>query len=164
MEKGMAEKKFLEKHKECEHLKPLEEALLDVPEKQRENVISQINRVDSELETPRKFTEKVKDKLTLNNQIGPLPINKKGCVVIPISGSLYKPGKFLGAKSFFAIDFLEKKAIYRKKSKKKFRKIWKRYKNDLKMFKKIENDLYAEYAACRDEITSEEFWRGYLGI
>ena len=164
MEKGMTERKFLEKHEECEHLKPLDEALLDAPKKQRGSVISQINRVDAELETPRNFTEKIKDKLTLNNQKVPLPINKKGCIVIPISGWLYKPGKFLGAKSFFAVDFLEKKAIYRKKNKKKFRKIWKRYKNDLKTFKKIENDLYAEYAACRDEITSEEFWRDYLGI
>ena len=106
----------------------------------------------------------MKDKLTLNNQKTVIKTNKKGCVVIPADGWVYTPGKFLGAKSFFAVDYINKKAIYRKKNKKKFREVWKRYKKDLKTFKKIENDLYAEYAACRDEITSVDFWRNYLEI
>ena len=164
MQKGIAEEKFLEKHKTCEQLKPLEVALTDVPKKIRDDVASRINRVGAETDIERSLTAKVKDKLTINNQKASVPLEKKGCVVVPADGWLYTPGKFLGAKSFFAVNFINKKAIYRKKSKKKFKQVWKRYKNDLKTFKRIEKDLYQEYANCRDEITSEKFWRDYLGL
>ena len=164
MQKGIAEQKFLEKHKTCEHLKPLEEALLDVPKKHLDEVIAQMNRTDVWIETPRNFSEKVKDKLTINNQKAYMPLHKKGCVVVPGDGWAYIPGKFLGAKAVFAVDFINKKAVYRKKNKRKFKQVWKRYKKDLKEFKRIEQQLYADYAACRDEITSEAFWRDYLGM
>ncbi len=164
MQKGIAEEKFLEKHKTCEQLKPLEEAILDVPKKQRAEVISQINRMNAEVDVPRSLSLRVKDKLSLNNQKTVIKTNKKGCVVIPADGWVYTPGKFLGAKSFFAVDYINKKAVFRKKNKKKFREVWKRYKQDLKEFKSIEDQLYADYATCREKITSEAFWRDYLGI
>ena len=52
----------------------------------------------------------------------------------------------------------------RTKDAEKYAKLLKRYKADVKQYKKCEKELAEAYSNSRPIVTSDEFWKRYLGI
>ncbi len=63
-----------------------------------------------------------------------------------------------------AVNPFDQTANLRLQDRKRFRKIMKRYRHDMRLYKKNRKRLEAEYEAKRDWLTSEQFWRQYLEI
>ena len=165
MEKGMAEAKFLEKHKTCELLKPLDEALLDVDEESRGFVKQGINYSEAYNTTGRGIKQKFFDVASWNGQTltGNVGLPHRNWVVLPHDESLYMPEKTSGAEHIFVVDFFQKRGVVRHKDPEKFKELHERFKHDIKEIKG-NRKLLKRYKKVRAEITGEEFWKDYLGI
>ena len=112
---------------------------------------------------PRTRSEALVDFLTFNRQ-RVMTTTEKGAAVIPTEGWIYPPGKIRGKDTIIAIDTHRRKGIVRHRDINKFNAIMKRYYDDLSYYHKNRVQLEKDYAAARERLTSEEFWKGYLGI
>lgn len=165
MEKGKSEEMFLLKHKTCEQLKPIEEALLDVPEDKRDDVRKQLNITDVYFKKERTLKQRVFDVASWNGQTltGDAGIPDRDWVVMPYEGWYYLPEKQSGAKNIFVIDFYGKRACVRHRDKEKFKELHSRFNAAMKKIKG-NTELIERYRAVTPYITSEEFWRDYLSM
>ena len=165
MEKGKAEEMFLEKHKTCEQLKPLDEALEDVPEEIRNEIRSKIKLLDVYREGERDIKHKVFDVASWNGQTltGDAGLPNRDWVLLPYEGWFYMPEKQMGAKHIFAIDFIGKRAAIRHRDKQQFEELRKRFDSAIKKIKG-NKDLIEKYRKATPYVTSEEFWREYLSM
>ncbi len=165
MEKGKAEEMFLLKHKTCEQLKPIEEALLEVPKEKREDIMRQLNITDVYIDEPRGIKQRVFDVASWNGQMltGDAGIPDRDWVVMPYEGWYYMPEKQSGAKNIFVVDFYAKKGCVRHRDKEKFKELKARFKAALKQIKG-NNELIERYRQAAPYVTSEEFWRKYLSM
>ncbi len=165
MEKGKAEEMFLQKHKTCEQLKPIEEALQEVPEDKRSAVIEALNITDVYIEGRRELKQRVFDVASWNGQTltGDAGIPDRDWVVVPYEGWYYMPEKQSGAKNIFVVDFYAKKACVRHRDKEKFKELKARFDRAMKKIKGNE-ELIERYRKAAPYVTSEEFWRSYLSL
>lgn len=161
---GIAEKTFMDANKHKEKLIPFAEL-----EKEAHALgltdfhIGSIDRQLIDSDAPRTTIQRLNDLLTDNNQR--LIVNKgRGYAVIPVLGWAYPAGAIRGKEYLIVIDWYNKCGAIRKKDAKRFAQISERYKQDLKKFKSIEDELSRRYAASRENVTSIKFWKSYLGI
>ncbi len=103
------------------------------------------------------------DFVTFNRQRVLKKVNND-FAVIPSEGWIYMPGKIRGKETIVAIDSHRKRGTVRHHDVNEFNAIMKRYREDLAEYRKNKQDLEKRYAAAREWLTSEEFWKGYLGI
>jgi hypothetical protein len=52
--------------------------------------------------------------------------------------------------------------VLRRKDRARFEELYRRYKALRKEFDKRHDEIYAQWAAAKDELTSIEFWKWYL--
>lgn len=166
MTKGKAEEMFMVKHKTCEQLKPIDEALLDLPENLREEAASKIDFMSAYDRKQRTIKQRIFDLISLNGQrlIGNLGLPKRRVVVMPAEGWEYMPEKVLGAEYIFAVDFNSKKAAVRHKDKSEFKHVYKRFKHDMRRYKREKQNIVEKYRSAKPVITGEKFWRDYLDM
>lgn len=166
MTKGMAEKMFLEKHKTCEQLKPIDDAIADLPENLRGKVIAGIDYIEAYFIKNRTLNQRIFDLISLNGQrlTGMFGLPNRDVVVMPAEGWEYMPEKVLGADYILAVDFNNKKAALRKKDTNRFKEVYKRYKKVMSNYKQNHAQIESSYRQVRDIITSEDFWRDYLDM
>ncbi len=63
-----------------------------------------------------------------------------------------------------AIDMERKRVAIRRVDQKRFKILWKRYKDDLKIYRDNKERLKQEYEAASKILTSVAFWKAYLGL
>jgi hypothetical protein len=67
-------------------------------------------------------------------------------------------------KKYAAVNPFEEKVAIRTLDKNRYHKLMKRYKRDNEYYMKNHGRLAQEYRNAKKYMTSEEFWRKYLGL
>lgn len=112
----------------------------------------------------RKFIDKWLYRLTYNGQrLWPFRLYKKGNVYISFDHS-YQPQKMAMHDEVIAVNPFEKTGVVRRLDKKRFRELMIRYRKADLYCKKHRKEIEDAYRMERPYLTSEKFWRKYLGI
>lgn len=162
---GKSEECFLRSNKKAEKLLSFDElqAQIDeIPEIDLDLKSLTVGEVDRD--RPRTRGQALVDYITFNGQRTPFAGDAKGVSIIPAAGWVYPAGKIRKKDVLIAIDQFNRKGVIRRRDKGRFDEVVKRYKEDLKRYKREKEDLEARYAAAREWLTSFEFWKGYLGL
>ena len=113
---------------------------------------------------PLSFSNRIYLKLTWNGQrLSPKFLEKPGIVPITYDWSL-QPQKIARRSKLLAVNPYNETGIYRTKDKKKFHELMKRYKTAMRNYNKNKEIVAKKYSDAKKELTSESFWRKYLGI
>lgn len=103
-------------------------------------------------------------KLTWNGQRWwPTTKGEPRRAVIAFNWSL-QPAIVAGKDELLAMNAMSATGVVYKKDRKRFKELVRRYKTAAKYYEKHKDELVKVYRAARDELTSEEFWREYLGL
>ena len=161
----VAERRFMDANRNKEKLVPLSE-LDDMAAKAGIEgfSVAALDRQAVDENPPRSRLAALVDLLTCNRQHTVLANNGEGYGIITSLGFAYQPGRIRGKRALIVIDYFNGKGTVRMKDRARYRAIWKRYKADVKTYKREIERLRSEYAAARAELTSEAFWKSYLGI
>ena len=159
----VAEECFMAANRNAERLVPLDELLagLDAPTRER---IESMGVDELEDDGERSLKERLLTYFTGNFQKGPLAGKGSGTAVISAKGWEYQAGQIYGKDRIVAIDWNSRKGVVRTRDTARYKEVMARLKRDLQQLEREGARLRAEYAACREEMTSEAFWRTYLGI
>ena len=161
---GMAEKTFMDANKNKEKLIPFDQL-----EKAAHAIgltdfhIRDIDRQLIDSDKPRTFIQRASDLITDNNQHR-IVSDGEGYAVIPVLGWAYPAGAIRGKKYLIVIDWYNRMGAIRTRDNNRYSVIKRRYKEDLKKYKQIKNDLSARYSQSRETVTSLEYWKSYLNI
>lgn len=161
----VAEQRFMDANHAKEQLIPFDELDALVAKMGIEGFhVADLDRQAVDEDEPRSKLQSLVDLLTCNRQRTLLANDGTGYGVITSLGFKYQPGRIRGKRALIVIDYFHQKGTVRLKDHARFRTIIKRYKTDVRTYKKNIDRLRAEYAAARAELTSETFWKSYLGI
>ena len=67
-------------------------------------------------------------------------------------------------KTYIAVNPMQKTGCVKELDKEKFNELQKRYYRDMNYYKKNNEDIRKRYRHAQKTLTSEAFWRKYLGI
>lgn len=112
----------------------------------------------------RSLVQRAFDHLTVNGHRCPSFILKKGIGVIPYDGWYYAPNQIRRYARLLSISHDGSEGIYREMDRARFKSLYRRYKADLKLYKKNKYKIEAQYREARSELTSIDFWKKYLGL
>lgn len=112
----------------------------------------------------RSLVQRAFDHLTVNGHRCPSFILKKGIGIIPYDGWYYAPNQIRRYARLLSISHDGSEGIYREMDRARFKSLYRRYKADLKLYKKNKNKIEAQYREARSELTSIDFWKKYLGL
>ena len=105
------------------------------------------------------------DSFTYNGQrFTPQGMRKKGIISVPFEPDKYSGERFRRRKKVLVVDRFGKKGFVREADDKKFKELMRRYKATVKNYKANHAKVEQAYAAARDYLVSEEFWKKYLEI
>ena len=110
----------------------------------------------------RNLVYRAYDFLTFNGQRGPSKLQKGGLGVIAYDAGFYSPNEIRGKDALLAVTPDGSEGVLWKKDRARFNELFKRYKATLKEFHERREEVSAQWAAAREEITSVEFWKWYL--
>ena len=110
----------------------------------------------------RNLATKMLDFVTYNGQRGPSQLARGGLGVMPYNGWFYPPNDIRGKDMLLAVSRDGNTGVLRRKDRARFDSLYRRYKELRKEFDKRHDEIYAEWAAAREELTSVEFWKWYL--
>ena len=110
----------------------------------------------------RSLVDRAYDFLTFNGQRGPAKLQGGGLGVIAYDAGYYSPNEIRGKDALLAVTPDGSEGVLWKKDRVRFNEVLKRYKATLKEFHARREEVSAEWAAAREEITSVEFWKWYL--
>lgn len=169
MEKGAAERSYLDHLKKAEKLLPLDDIKEDalalgvdldtIP-------ATQFDHENYERDDHRSFVERIRDNMTVNGHrmVRGDYYDKGSVAVISAAGWLYPVDELRKKEYIIAIDAPSKKGIIRKMDKECFNQLWDRFHRDMVEFRANKDRLRKEYEAARSVMTSLPFWKQYLGI
>lgn len=169
MEKGAAERSYLDHLKKAEKLLPLDDIKEDalalgvdldtIP-------ATQFDHENYERDDHRSFVERIRDNMTVNGHrmVRGDYYDKGSVAVISAAGWLYPVDELRKKEYIIAIDAPSKKGIIRKMDKERFNRLWDRFHRDMVEFRANKDRLRKEYEAARPVMTSLPFWKQYLGI
>lgn len=110
----------------------------------------------------RSVVQKAYDLLTFNGQVGPRALAGGGLGVLAFDGWYYSPNEIRGKDALLAVSPDGTEGVLRKKDRKRFKELLKQYRAVLKEYEARKDEVNAQWAAARDELTSIEFWKWYL--
>lgn len=126
--------------------------------------VKEINFGDIYCDRPRKFIDKCIYHLTVNGQrFWPQEWLHKERAIIPFDHCVVTQRQTL-RKELLAVNPHLKTGVIRKIDKKRFKEIYKRYKKDLKYYKKNHVNIEDSYREKAKYLVSEEFWMKYLDL
>lgn len=115
-------------------------------------------------EAPTTLKDRVIAKLTWNGQrLCPKWLERDDVATTSFDG-FFRLHKIIMRKKILAINPYTMSGIYRIKDKKKFRELKKRFDQASKNYQKNREAIAKQYADAKPELTSEKFWRKYLGL
>lgn len=112
---------------------------------------------------PTRLWRRWADRLTYNGHLLPQRLLKTKPVIIPHDGA-HTPGKIFRARNVLAVDVYNKTAQMRTMDKKRFRKLLRRKNKIFARYNRTRVKTERAYASAQKRLTSEEFWREYLGL
>lgn len=114
---------------------------------------------------PLSFLQRVWYYVTYNGQRFYTPESKwKKDYAYVLYDWAHQPGRCAFHKNLIAVNPIERTANRRVQDKEKFKSLYKRYKRDLRLYKKNKEKLRKEYQESFKYMTSETFWRKYLKL
>lgn len=159
----IAEDRFMAANRNAEKLLPFEElkeAVTDVAGLD----LDEIDEPEVYRDEPRSKWQALMAFSTFNGQRMFDIKGKSNCAVIPYQGWFYPAGKIHGVDVIIGMDVYNQKGVIRRKDKRRFKEVWKRYKKDMREYKRNKTALEQAYRQARGKLTSAEFWKDYLGI
>lgn len=159
---GVAEETFMDSNRMKERLVPFDELEAQAHELGLTDFyISRIDRQFIDSDRARGLVERLSDFATDNRQ--KLFVNEgEGYAVIPVEGWVYPAGVIRGKKYLIIVDWHNRAGVIRVKDPERYARIVKRYKADLKQFRRCGKDVIRAYRERRGELTSTAFWKRYL--
>lgn len=113
---------------------------------------------------PLRFENRLFLKLTWNGQRWcPKFLENPNLAAIQADWVL-QPERSARRTQLLAVNPYEGTGVVYRKDRKRFKELMQRYKKLVKEFEKNRDKIYQQYQEKRDYLTSEEFWREYLGI
>lgn len=161
--KGVAEKTFLAANKRKETLVSFDELDRQARAHGLDFNIDRYTRQRIDDNVTRSIPERLMDYATNNGQRG-IVSKGEGYAVIPFAGWVYPAGVIRGRHWLIVVDWFNKKGALREKDVDRYRAIMRRYHRDLQYYRANSKRLKDEYSAARTRLTSQEFWRDYLGM
>ena len=158
----VGEKRFIEANREKEKMMPLDELAIEA---QKLGVdVSKLTHSEIKQLGQRSKIQAGFDFLTCNGQrfFDENKGRKGKVVVIDAAGWVYPSGRIRNAEILIVVDMYNKCGAIRHMDKQRFKEVWTRYKKAEKEFKKRKDELFAAYAARKDEFISVDFWKRYL--
>ena len=122
----------------------------------------ELNSLDLFESSERGIYAKAFDLLTFNGQVGPKWMSKGGLGVIPYADWAYSPNAIRGKDAILAVVSQTSMGVLRKKDRSRFASLRKRHKAVVKEYEAKHEEVEAQWAAARSELTSLEFWKWYL--
>ncbi len=158
----VGEARFMEANREKEKMLSLDELAVEAEKLGVD--ISKLTYTGINQPGSRSEVEAAQDFITCNGQrFFDENSKRKGKVaVIDAAGWVYPSGRIRNAEILIVVDMPNKKGAIRRMDKQRFKEVWSRYKAAEKEFKKRKTELYAAYAARKDEFTSVDFWKRYI--
>lgn len=162
-----AERAFMEANRHAEKLVPLEELREQLDELGVDllDIVDVDAMKENDVAERRSFSQRVIDYITFNGQrIDMGYVKKDTYAVIDVAGWLYPADRIRRKDMIIAIDLENRCGVVRRLDRNRFGEIWRRYKKDMKQFRRDEKRLREAYAAAGIEFCSVEFWEKYLGL
>ncbi len=124
----------------------------------------EVNLFDVYGDVPRRFFKTLLYRITYNgHRFFPDFLLNDEVQEIPFDFG-YTPGKMALKRTYLAVNPMQKTACLKPIDKKRFHELQRRRYKDLHFWRKNRKNIMADYAAKRDYLVSEEFWRKYLGL
>lgn len=115
-------------------------------------------------DSPRSLADRILYVLTCNGQrCFPKALLRKKTGIIGYDDS-YQPQSQTLRRQLLAVNVWQRTAALRRQDRVWFRTLEKRRRRLMKQFRRSQTDLAARYAAAREELTGEAFWRRYLNL
>lgn len=159
----VAQKAFMDANKNAEKLEPFDQLYNDALDAGTDLHGLTIWKLDRD--TARTLPDRALDFLTVNRQrfaVG--NIGEGGTAVIEAAGWEYPAGKISDTDTIVVIDPPNRKGAIRHRDTDRFNAVWKRYKDDMKEYKRKRNELKRAYQAAKPIMTSVAFWKKYLDM
>ena len=118
------------------------------------------------IDTPRRAKDKLLFHLTDNGQkfCPEFLYNRPAKLPIAAFDFSIQTQKISMVKQYAAVNPYEEKVAIRTLDKKRYKELMKRYKRDTELYKKRHADIAGAYRKAKPYLTSEKFWREYLGL
>lgn len=158
----IAESRFMEANREREPMIPLSE----LAEKAKKFGVDlhALTHSHLSLDGQRSTFQSAIDYLTFNGQR--ISYNQKKrhgkVAVVDAAGWTYPAGKIREAETIIVVDMPNRKGAIRHIDPRRFKTVWKRYKAAKRYYEQHKDELFASYAARKEEMTSVAFWKKYL--
>ncbi|MDE6921185.1 MAG: hypothetical protein K2P89_14980, partial [Lachnospiraceae bacterium] len=126
--------------------------------------VKEIDFEDIYCDIPRKFIDKCIYHFTMNGQrFWPQAWLRKERAVIPFDHCVVSQKQTL-RKELLAVNPYLKTGVIRKMDKKRFKEVYKRYRKDIKYYKRNHVNIEDSYRERGKYLVSEEFWMKYLEL
>lgn len=120
--------------------------------------------LDPSYDIPRDFLKKWIYRITYNGHRFCFPgMLKNQITAIPFDFG-YVPGRMAMKKTYLAVNPMMKTACLKPINRSRFKELQKRYHIDLKKYNREKESIKEKYRAKKEYLTSEAFWRRYLGL
>lgn len=158
-----AQQAFMDANQNAEKLVPFDELMPQLDELGIK--ISELTDWKVWRDLPYSRKDRLIDRFTHNGQKGSGRYTQSGKVaVIDNVGWSEVDGKIRGADTIVALDMPSKRGAIRHINRERFRELSSRFKSDMERFDKNKDALLHDYRFAREEMTSVDFWKRYLGI
>ncbi|AEB07220.1 dTDP-rhamnosyl transferase RfbF [Coriobacterium glomerans PW2] len=119
---------------------------------------------ERDLDVPNRHSKLITliDLVTWNFQRAPFARRGEGYGIISALGWNNDLEKFHGKRALVVIDWHRQRGTIRRKDRKRYRAIMRRYRRDLRFYRAHGEQLRRSYAAAREMLTSQAFWERYL--
>lgn len=165
-------KLMMRRSKLNEQLKPIEELIEEDPRVAevafdpialfRSTVDHSVERLE---DSQRPLHQRAVDFLTYNgHRFTPAGSLHDDIGVIPYNCWHYSPNEMRGHNTILAVTPDGRQGVLRHRDQARFDDLYRRWEADQKLYNSRRDELRAQWAAARDELTSVAFWKGYLGI
>jgi galactofuranosylgalactofuranosylrhamnosyl-N-acetylglucosaminyl-diphospho-decaprenol beta-1,5/1,6-galactofuranosyltransferase len=161
--KNAAEDSFLRANRNKEKLVSFDELEKQTAALGLDFKVDNYSRQIIDSDKPRHLIQRMEDYVTDNGQ-RLLHTRGKGYVVIPANGWAYPAGVLRGKKYIILIDWWNKSGAIREKNIHEYQILLHRFHRDLHYYNANRRRLEQEYAAARQTLTSQAFWRDYLDM
>ena len=158
-----AQQAFMDANRDAEKLIPFEELVSQLDDLGIK--LSELTDWKVWRDLPYSRKDCLIDRFTYNGQKCGDRFTQSGKVaVIDNVGWSEVDGKIRGAEVIVALDMPGKRGAIRRIDRKRFEYLLDRFEKDMDRFNKSKEQLFRDYQSSQSEMTSVEFWRGYLGM